>query len=88
MILIVVIYVVQLFYLGELGYSLIKSLRGRTSGRKLKRTIFKFGIIQLICGTSLTVITILACMCNIPVNNHFIKIRLMYKFCLNRGKLY
>lgn len=47
---------------GELGYNLIKSLRGRTSGRKLKRTIFKFGIIQLICGTSLTVITILACM--------------------------
>jgi hypothetical protein len=30
---------------GELGYSLIKALRGKTVGRRLKRNLFKFGYV-------------------------------------------
>lgn len=43
---------------GEWGYSLIKSLRGKTTGRRLKRNLFKFGMICTICGFALSVITL------------------------------
>lgn len=46
-------------YEGEFGYSLIKALRGKSVGRRLKRNIFKFGVCQLLCNFALLIITIL-----------------------------
>jgi hypothetical protein len=46
-------------YAGEWGYSLVKSLRGRTVGRRLKRNLFKFGGFQISCSFALLVICIL-----------------------------
>jgi hypothetical protein len=46
---------------GEFGYSLIKALRGKTVGRRLKRNLFKFGFITSVCSFSLLVITVMAC---------------------------
>ncbi len=43
---------------GELGYSLVKALRGKSTGRRLKRKMFKFGFFQLTCGFSLLIICI------------------------------
>ena len=43
-------------YEGELGYSLVKSLRGKSTGRRFKRNLFKYGFFQLTCGGALTVI--------------------------------
>jgi hypothetical protein len=43
----------------EFGYKLIKSLRGKTCGRKTKRTLFKFGFIQFLCGIPLLILSIL-----------------------------
>lgn len=43
---------------GEWGYALIKALRGKSPGRRLKRNIFKFGVFQLVCNFSLLMITI------------------------------
>jgi hypothetical protein len=37
----------------ECGYSLFKMLRGRNTGRKLKRKVFKFAIAELTCGFAL-----------------------------------
>ena len=48
-------------YEGEFGYALLKALRGKTVGRRLKRNIFKFGTIQLLCNFALLMITIQAC---------------------------
>jgi hypothetical protein len=45
-------------YEDEWGYSLVKSLRGKSSGRRLKRKLFKFSVFQLICGFALLIITI------------------------------
>jgi hypothetical protein len=45
-------------YEGEWGYSLIKALRGKSVGRRLRRKLFKFGFFQLICGFALFVISI------------------------------
>jgi hypothetical protein len=45
-------------YEGEWGYSLIKSLRGKTVGRRLRRKLFKFGVFQVLCGIALLVIAI------------------------------
>ena len=45
-------------YEGELGYSLIKSLRGSSVGRRFKRNLFKYGFFQIFCGFALSVITI------------------------------
>lgn len=46
---------------GELGYALIKALRGKTTGRKLKRALFKLGMIKLLCGIALSIMTVLQC---------------------------
>ena len=46
---------------GEFGYALIKALRGKTVGRRLKRNIFKFGFFQLVCSFALVIITLEAC---------------------------
>lgn len=48
-------------YEGEFGYALLKALRGKTVGRRLKRNIFKFGVFQLLCNFALLNITIQAC---------------------------
>lgn len=45
-------------YEGEFGYALIKALRGKSVGRRLKRNIFKFGVFQLLCNFALLIITI------------------------------
>lgn len=51
---------------GEWGYALIKALRGKSAGRRLKRNIFKFGVFQLVCNFSLLMITIQEskCLCD------------------------
>jgi hypothetical protein len=46
-------------YEGEWGYGLMKSLRGKTVGRRLRRKLFKYGCIQLISGFALLVIVCL-----------------------------
>lgn len=46
-------------YEGELGYSLIKSLRGNTVGRRFKRNLFKYGFFQIFCGIALSALTII-----------------------------
>lgn len=43
-------------YEGEFGYNLVKALRGRSPGRKLRRTLFKLGLFQVLCGFSLSII--------------------------------
>lgn len=48
-------------YAGELGYSLLKALRGRSVGRRLRRKFFKYFVIQFLCGFSLLVIAIHEC---------------------------
>jgi hypothetical protein len=45
-------------YEGEWGYALIKALRGKTVGRRLRRKLFKFGFIQLTCGFAMFIIAI------------------------------
>lgn len=45
-------------YEGEWGYALIKALRGKTVGRRIRRKLFKFGMFQLICGFALMMIGI------------------------------
>lgn len=47
---------------GEFGYSLVKALRGRSIGRKIKRNLFKLGCFEFICGITLLILTIEACM--------------------------
>jgi hypothetical protein len=51
----------------ECCYNVFVSLRGRTPGRKMKRTLFKFHIAQLICGFSIFAIACYESMfcCNI-----------------------
>lgn len=46
---------------GEFGYSLVKALRGKTTGRRLKRALFKFGCFQFFCNFPLFIMTILVC---------------------------
>jgi hypothetical protein len=46
-------------YEGEWGYRLIRSLRGKTVGRRLRRKLFKYGLFQLFCGFPLFVVAIL-----------------------------
>ena len=41
----------------EIGYSLVVSLRGRTTGRRLKRNLFCLGAIQLLVGTIVIIIS-------------------------------
>lgn len=43
----------------EIGYSLIKALRGYSVGRRLKRKLFKFALVEVICGFALSVIRIM-----------------------------
>ncbi len=43
---------------GEWGYALIKALRGKTVGRRIRRKLFKYGVFQLICGFALMMIGI------------------------------
>lgn len=38
---------------GEFGYSYFKLFTGNSTGRKLKRDVFKFGLTQLVCGLAL-----------------------------------
>jgi hypothetical protein len=45
-------------YEGECGYCLVSELRGTTTGRKLKRIIFTFGVYQVLAGFVLTLIGI------------------------------
>lgn len=45
-------------YSGEIGYWLIKTLRGPTSGRQMKRNYFKLGFFNWCCGWVLLVITL------------------------------
>lgn len=47
-------------YEGEWGYALIKALRGKTVGRRLRRKLFKFGVVQIFCGLPITVMAYLA----------------------------
>lgn len=42
---------------GEWGYSLVKALRGKTPGRRLRRALFKFGLFQVLCGIPLLILT-------------------------------
>ena len=37
-------------YENEFSYTLIRLLRGNTPGRRIKRSLFKVGIVQLACG--------------------------------------
>lgn len=46
-------------YEGEWGYSLVKALRGRTVGRRLRRKLFKFGVIEILCGFPLSILAYL-----------------------------
>lgn len=46
---------------GEFGYSLVKALRGKTVGRRLKRKLFKFAVIEFFCGFALLIIAIEIC---------------------------
>eukprot|EP01031_Cornospumella_fuschlensis_P030156 gene30156-36428_t len=46
-------------YEGECGYLLMRALRGKTVGRRLRRKLFKFGLAQLFCGFPLWVMAIL-----------------------------
>ena len=46
-------------YDGELGYDLVRSLRGKNVGRRFKRTLFKFGLQLFLEGLALFII---ACM--------------------------
>lgn len=45
---------------GEMGYTLVRMLRGNTVGRRLKRKLFKLGFVQLTCGAALSVICYLS----------------------------
>jgi hypothetical protein len=45
-------------YKEECGYFIVIMLRGNTTGRRLKRTIFKSGVAQLSCGFSLMILAI------------------------------
>lgn len=45
---------------GEWGYALIKALRGKSVGRRLRRKLFKFGVIEILCGIPVTVIAYFA----------------------------
>lgn len=47
-------------YKEEFGYFLVILLKGNTTGRRLKRTVFKSGVSQLLCGFSLMVLAIRA----------------------------
>jgi hypothetical protein len=42
-------------YSGQFGYSFYAALRGDTPGRHLKRDMFSFGLVQLICGIAFLV---------------------------------
>jgi hypothetical protein len=42
----------------EFGYWIIKMLRGRSTGRQLKRTFFKFGLIHIVCGFVLLILAV------------------------------
>jgi hypothetical protein len=57
-------------YANEWGYGLIKSLRGKSVGRRLRRKLFKFGIIQLFCGIPLATLAYLESR-NFPYTEQF-----------------
>lgn len=46
-------------YAGEWGWTLVKALRGRTAGRRLKRNLCKYGFTQFVCGFTLSVLCVL-----------------------------
>lgn len=46
-------------YEGECGYLLMRALRGKTVGRRLRRKLFKYGLFQLFCGFPLFILAIL-----------------------------
>ena len=46
---------------GEWGYSIVKALKGKTVGRRLRRSLFKFWCFQFFCGLPLLIITSLEC---------------------------
>ena len=45
-------------YEGEWGYALMKALRGKSVGRRLRRKLFKFGVFQVFCGFPLLILAI------------------------------
>lgn len=45
---------------GEWGYAIIKAIRGKTVGRRLRRKLFKYGLVELFCGFALTVIALMS----------------------------
>ena len=47
-------------YEGEWGYALIKALRGKSVGRRLRRKLFKFGVVEILCGLPVTIMSYLA----------------------------
>jgi hypothetical protein len=47
-------------YEGEWGYALIKALRGKSVGRRLRRKLFKFGLVQILCGIPVTIMAYMA----------------------------
>jgi len=42
---------------GELGYSLLRAMRGRTTGRRLKRELFKQALVQIIVSVGMIIMT-------------------------------
>ena len=46
-------------YEGEYGYSLVKFLRGKNVGRRLKRNFFKYSIILLLFGLAMFILAVL-----------------------------
>ena len=57
-------------YDGELGYSLIRTMRGRTTGRRLKRDLFKQGLSQFFVSVGMIIMTDQAAR-NYTVTNFF-----------------
>lgn len=45
----------------ECCFWLMKLLRGRNTGRQLKRRIFKYCVINFLCGFPMLIITIIQC---------------------------
>jgi len=49
----------DILYQDEFGYWLVKLLRGSTSGRRIKRCVFKIAVVGIVCSIALIVISYL-----------------------------
>lgn len=50
-------FIADVEYEGEFGYSLIRAFRGRNTGRRLKRDIFKHGVSQIFVSVGMIIFT-------------------------------